>query len=921
MHLGVVGFASEARSAVARATPRRRRLTAALAAGPVVLALIALLPNPALASPLPTSRWVALPGTTPPAPARFGATQTGPAPASAPVELQVYFQPSAPAELSALASAVSTPGNPHYHHYLSVSQFATSFGPSTAELASINQYLSSQGLTVGPLQANHLAEDVTGTVSKAEAAFRISLRQLRTSHGAVVVGSTAAPRLPAPLADGVSFIGGLDPWVSESNDLVRLPPPAQSAPAPSKPTVREAPALTTSPAACPQSSLVGLSPSALASAYGLSGFYAKGYEGQGQTIGLIEYALADTAAINIFAACVGASLTVDYDLTSSPPTTVDPEVAADVEVIAALAPKATVAVYESSQNGTGLAPWQLAVSGEAPGGLPSVITSSWGSCEPATDMGSAYYQEEQVIFEEAATQGQSIFVASGDDGSEGCLGETGSKALAVIDPASAPDVTAVGGTGSATVTGPQYVWNSYGAPQSACLGSGCGHGASGGGASVVWPEPAYQATAQVPAAACDGGSQGCREVPDVSALAGDPYGQYCSPSVCGGNGWLGFGGTSLAAPSWGAVALLSDNVCTNKVGFLNPLLYSEPSKLTSPVTSGDNDLTGSNAGQYPASPTGGFSMATGLGYLGSTDLSTGALCGPPSTTGTSSAVTNPPGAGLGALVPTPPAYACSKTTTKVVQGEPVALAATEDANGCAGYWVVTKTGDVATFGSASNYGSLDHVHLNAPIVAMAATADGQGYWLLGADGGTFAFGDARFYGSALPLHLKSPAVGIAATPDGRGYWVAAQDGGVFAFGDAKFYGSTGKLHLDGPVVGIAAAPDGKGYWLAASDGGVFSFGNVRYRGPSSANEETSQSRVVGISPGRQGTGYRLATASGAVLDFGAHLYGSLGSKPLPAPIVSISSSPDYRGYYLMGSSGKVFAFGDAVFLGSVAGAR
>ncbi|MGC8627279.1 MAG: protease pro-enzyme activation domain-containing protein [Acidimicrobiales bacterium] len=888
-----------------------------MATGPAVLALLVPLASVAQASPSPTSGWVALPGNTPPPPARFGATPVKPAPASAPVELQVYFQPSAPAELSALASAVSTPGNSYYHHYLSVSQFATLFGASAAEVEGVDQYLSSQGLAVGPLQANHLAQDVRGTAGQAEAAFRVPLLQLRTGHGALVVGSTAAPRLPASLAGGISFIGGLDPWVSESNDLVRLPPPARHAPAP----VHEAPASTASSAACPQSALVGLSPAALASAYGLSGFYAKGYEGQGETIGFIEYALADTVAINTFEACVGASLTVDYDPTSSPPTNVDPEVAADVEVIAALAPKATVAVYESSQNGTGLAPWQLAVSGQAPGGLPSVITSSWGSCEPATDMGTAYYQEEQVIFEEAATQGQSIFVASGDDGSEGCLGETGSKALAVVDPASAPDVTAVGGTGSTTVTGPQYVWNSYGAAQSACLGTGCGHGASGGGASVVWPEPAYQAAAQVPAPPCDGGSEGCREVPDVSALAGDPYGQYCSPSVCGGNGWLGFGGTSLAAPSWGAVALLSDNMCTTKVGFLNPLLYSEPRKLTGPVTSGNNDLTGSNAGQYPASPTGGFSMATGLGYLGGTDLSTGALCGPPSTAGTPAVVTSLPGAGIGALVPTPPAYACSKTTTRVVQGEPVALAATEGVNGCAGYWVATKSGDVAVFGSATNYGSLGHVRLNAPIVAMAATADGQGYWLAASDGGVFAFGDAKFYGSATPLHLKSPVVGIAASPDGHGYWLAASDGGVFAFGDAKFYGSTGKLHLDKPVVGIAASPDGHGYWLAASDGGVFAFGDVRYRGPTSANELTPETRVVGISAGRQGTGYRLATASGTVLDFGAHLYGSLGGKPLSAPIVSISPSPDYRGYYLMGSSGKVFAFGDAVFLGDATSAR
>ena len=40
------------------------------------------------------------------------------------------------------------------------------------------------------------------------------------------------------------------------------------------------------------------------------------------------------------------------------------------------------------------------------------------------------------------------------------------------------------------------------------------------------------------------------------------------------------------------------------------------------------------------------------------------------------------------------------------------------------------------------YGSLGGSHLNAPIVGMAPTADGDGYWLVAADGGVFSFGDA-----------------------------------------------------------------------------------------------------------------------------------------------------------------------------------
>ena len=53
------------------------------------------------------------------------------------------------------------------------------------------------------------------------------------------------------------------------------------------------------------------------------------------------------------------------------------------------------------------------------------------------------------------------------------------------------------------------------------------------------------------------------------------------------------------------------------------------------------------------------------------------------------------------------------------------------------------------------------------------------------------------------LHLNLPIVGIAATSDGEGYWLVGSDGGVFSFGDAKFYGSTGSLHLNKPIVGLA----------------------------------------------------------------------------------------------------------------------
>ena len=72
---------------------------------------------------------------------------------------------------------------------------------------------------------------------------------------------------------------------------------------------------------------------------------------------------------------------------------------------------------------------------------------------------------------------------------------------------------------------------------------------------------------------------------------------------------------------------------------------------------------------------------------------------------------------------------------------------------------------------------------------------------MASDGGIFSFGGAPFFGSTGGIHLNKPVVGMAATPDSQGYWLVASDGGIFAFGDAGFYGSMGGHHLNKPIVG------------------------------------------------------------------------------------------------------------------------
>ncbi len=138
------------------------------------------------------------------------------------------------------------------------------------------------------------------------------------------------------------------------------------------------------------------------------------------------------------------------------------------------------------------------------------------------------------------------------------------------------------------------------------------------------------------------------------------------------------------------------------------------------------------------------------------------------------------------------------------------------------------------------------LHLNRPIVGLAATAGGKGYWLVASDGGIFAFGDAPFVGSAGALPLASPVVGMAPGGPSGGYRLVAADGGIFCFG-APFAGSTVGLLKRGAV---SVDPAGAGYRVVSADGSVYAFGGASFLGSVSVPPLVGE--VVTIDPGHDG---------------------------------------------------------------------
>ena len=232
-----------------------------------------------------------------------------------------------------------------------------------------------------------------------------------------------------------------------------------------------------------------------------------------------------------------------------------------------------------------------------------------------------------------------------------------------------------------------------------------------------------------------------------------------------------------------------------------------------------------------------------------------------------------------------------------------------------GYWEVASDGGIFSYGGAQFYGSTGSLHLNAPIVGMAATPDDAGYWLLASDGGIFAFGDAIFYGSTGGLHLNAPIVAMSPTPDGAGYWLVASDGGIFAYGDANFYGSAGSLSLAKPIVGMASTIGGLGYWLVASDGGIFAYGDANFYG--STGGLPLQKPIVAMTTAPDGGGYWLVASDGGIFNFGdVNYFGSTGGMPLSAPVVGMDRTADGQGYFMVARDGGIFDYGDAGFYGS-----
>ena len=429
--------------------------------------------------------------------------------------------------------------------------------------------------------------------------------------GQLDFANRTAPTVPASVAVDVQGIIGLDNLPAVHNDLARTAPRLDV-------THTSRVAHVTGPVACSAlaqaaSGEGSFTATGLASYYAMSPLYSLGDDGQGVRIAIAEFEPNLRSDVGWFENCYKATNQINYvhiDGGSGPAGPGSGESALDIENVISLAPKATIDVYQTPNTDAGADDmYATMVSTD----VDKVITTSWGSCEPHTDM--PVILSEGTTFAQANMQGQVAFAAAGDSGSEDCYGDMTNElqdSLEVDDPGSQPYVLSVGGTTAGAHA--EVVWNSD-------------DSAGGGGVSGLHCMPTYQdnplvpnvinATYSVPDAGCPTGYN--REVPDVTAIA-DPDTGY---TIYYDGGISSIGGTSGAAPLWAATAalVLASPYCSYDhatVGVSPQSLYSLAatpmySRGLRDITSGNNAVSASGyAGSlYPA--LSGYDEASGLG--------------------------------------------------------------------------------------------------------------------------------------------------------------------------------------------------------------------------------------------------------------------------------------------------------------------
>ncbi len=362
--------------------------------------------------------------------------------------------------LATMIDQLHNPKSPNFHQWMTPEQFGQNYGVAQSDLQKISRWLQFRGFTVNSVYPNRMLVDFSGTSGQVRESFRTEIHQLSV-NGESHISNMSDPEIPAELA-------GLVKGVVSLNDFK----PRKMA----KRVMKRPGAQYTFGPACgfltglrdASPNCEALMPADLETIYNINPLLSAGITGKGQTVVVIEdedaYSLGDW---NSFRKVGGLARAYPYGSISqthpAPPTgannctdpgdlndTTDDEVAIDMEWASAAAPNAAIQVAVCDDTRTtfgGLIALQNLLN--APGANttgPAIVSISYGESESqnGATQNAAYY----TTYQQAAAEGVSVFVSSGDEGaaSSNADGADATRGITVSGFTSTPYNISVGGT-------------------------------------------------------------------------------------------------------------------------------------------------------------------------------------------------------------------------------------------------------------------------------------------------------------------------------------------------------------------------------------------------------------------------------------------------------------------------------------------
>jgi subtilase family serine protease len=522
-----------------------------------------------------------------------GAKSLGKPASAAKSSVRVYLAPKGGLDaLKAAVARVSDPKSSSYRHFLSAKQFHAQYDATSASVAKVSGYLRDHNLSVTSVEGHHRYIAASGTNAALESAFGVTLKKFR-HHGRTVQANTDGVTLPTDVASSVLSVAGLDttPRIVKHN----APPPAGFRNG--RPCSRYYGQVAAKYKADFKTPLPKFRNQTLP--YAVCGYtgpqFRAAYEGgssltgDGVTVGVIDAFASPTiqSDSNRYASDNGDGSYRPGQLTQTVPSSFTHqgtgpngcdasgwygEESLDIEAVHAMAPDSAIHYYGavSCYDQDLLDTQTQLVDDDA----VDIVTNSYG--EPEEALGADLAAAEQQVFLQAAMQGISFLFSSGDNGDE--VANTGLKQADAS--ASDPYVTAVGGTADAIGPDGSMQWQTGWGTEKYTLSSdgkswdpaGYLYGA-GGGNSALYNKPDYQ-KGVVPSSYGPG-----RQVPDIAMDADPTTGMLIgiTQKFSDGKayGEYRIGGTSLASPLFAGMTALAAQHAGQRLGFLNPAIYSQ----------------------------------------------------------------------------------------------------------------------------------------------------------------------------------------------------------------------------------------------------------------------------------------------------------------------------------------------------------